>query len=223
MKRHARRRSGSRGFTLVELLVVIGIIAALIALLLPALAKVREQAKQVGCMSNLRQVGYALSMYANQWKRWIYPPGLGANRPPDEGWPVHVFKPAVWNPPVMKMPFGRRTEGQSSYLLNDHIAQCGIKFGSRRLGGLTTSDIILMGEKRSDWEDYYMNVGDYGTRVEPYRHALRRGSNYLYMDLHVAVLREQKEFAQATDPWDPYAESCRPRRLEAPREMPEIE
>src|SRR5258708_40019277 len=105
-----------RAFTLVELLVVIGIIAVLLGLLMPALSRAQQQARQAACASNLRQIGLHLMMYANQSRGWLFPVGkrkpngdyetLGYDPalPREKRWPVYVFDPPVWNPPIMLCP-----------------------------------------------------------------------------------------------------------------------
>jgi len=74
----ARRRRRGRAFTLVELLVVIGIIAMLMGIMLPAMAAARAQAKAVACTSNLRQLATAALMYAQDKKLYVsFVPAIG--------------------------------------------------------------------------------------------------------------------------------------------------
>ncbi len=76
-------------FTLVELLVVIGIIALLISILLPALNKARESARSAACLAQLRQIGHASALYASDHGGYLVPSYVHPATP--EGDRIHQF------------------------------------------------------------------------------------------------------------------------------------
>ena len=115
---------GKKGFTLVELLVVIAIIALLMSILMPALSRVREQAKAVLCQSNLRQMGAAFDMYTGDnngyfQQGWDGLPvdGCGSCGKPCSHWWIHSTKPYYGSPDVCLCPRAAKTgwEENSSY------------------------------------------------------------------------------------------------------------
>ncbi|MDB5354837.1 MAG: hypothetical protein JWN24_1290 [Phycisphaerales bacterium] len=202
----------ARGVSLAELLVVLGIITVLMAMLLPALARARDRGNQIACESNLHQIGVFLLMYANQSRGWLYPVGpddakgkpttLGSTVPRDERWPVYALEPRVWNPPIMRCPSDYEPAEEHSYVLNEHLADHRIKYSDTKLGGLDSTEVVVMGEKVSDIADYYMERNEFARVVEPFRHGLSYGSNYLYLDLHVSTVPPDAA-RSGVDPWEP--------------------
>jgi prepilin-type N-terminal cleavage/methylation domain-containing protein/prepilin-type processing-associated H-X9-DG protein len=103
-----------KAFTLVELLVVIGIIALLISILLPALGRAKEQANWVKCMSNMRMVGQSFQMYTSNNKGRFPTAGAGTkphdwifweDEPPTPGDPRHLDKSMI--APYLGIPVNR--------------------------------------------------------------------------------------------------------------------
>jgi prepilin-type N-terminal cleavage/methylation domain-containing protein len=132
-----------KGFTLVELLVVIAIIALLMSILMPALAKVRKQAKSVMCMTNLKQWGSIFEMYAGANDGFLVPGSFGC---------------------LTTDRFGQWMDALRPYYQEPDLRLCPSATKPKIVGGLT---VDLWGADKAwgiyPYSDTWCTEGDYGS------------------------------------------------------------
>jgi prepilin-type N-terminal cleavage/methylation domain-containing protein len=174
-----------RAFTLVEILVVIGIIAVLIGILMPTIGRARAQANAAKCAAQMRDIGQQLMIYATANKGIVIPlkalppadtgrvKHRGGDENPDQRWPMFVFNPPPsqrdnYIAPQMFCPTDSKPEGDHSYNLNGaffpiddgrrhFLGHRAIRVGDR-IRNYTASEAVLMVDKWPANPEWHLDV-----------------------------------------------------------------
>lgn len=210
-------RAPRRGFTLIEVLVVVAIIALLISILLPSLAAARRAARSAGCLSNMRQLGVASHMYAHSWKGLLVDYGLAHGGSVDEaatwlnslrreyGNRLVVRCPEDWSPYWTEF-YPKTTQlRRTSYGVNEYLT--GRLPGYERFRKLEAirrpATTLLFGELTQAGEyavsdhvhplNWTLNpLAEARKQIEPELHSGK--SNYVFADGHAEPCRFERTF-----------------------------
>ena len=181
---------GHRGFTLIELLVVVAIVAIVAGMLFPVFAKARGRARQASCLSNLKQVGMALTMYADDHDgyhtRGQFYPWTGA----------HTWSHAVWSYAANSDVFRCPSQGNDPFGYGYNIAFWGAgdwldgMHGVNDVWPVHASQVARPAETIwvVDFGEYWGCGLEYGMEQPLRRH--NAGANVLFVDAHVKWLKE---------------------------------
>ena len=203
-----------RAFTLIELLVVIAIIAVLAAILFPVFASARAAAKKTACVSNLRQLGYGIRMYADDWDGGMPESSHTAGLEPDRCW-VFTLKPYLKNcDEVRTCPndpkrTSRLAANGTSYLLNEYLVVPGegeyLNLDSLPRQSETFLSFTISDRQGVSWTQDHTHSRNWFREpraltwnriladIQPDRHRMgaptspntEGGDNYLFADTHV--------------------------------------
>ena len=198
----SKRTTRARAFTLIELLVVIAVVGVLLALILPTIARARNNARKIECANHLRQLGVSLITYADDHDDEIPP------RMVDPSW-IEKLKPYYGNTRILQCTTGASIETRS-YIINgfNDWFEANLKFidyedykdwlwphGMKMSAIEETSETILFGEKVAGSShvhmDFFQGAGNDMEEVDHRRHrgfAGKGGSNFTFADGSVRFL-----------------------------------
>jgi len=189
---------GNRGFTMVELLVVTGIIACLTIIGFPVIKQSMSVAQTAKCAGNMRQLGLAVLTYAAE-HGMVLP--VTAHQPGGQSW-TRTLQPYASGTVTFKCPVDENKKRERTYVMNDFLTPnpCGAPFInlSSLLSTERHHDTILYFESVASsnnpddhfhFSDYYMQEippAEFSTMVAVQRHSGK--ANYLFVDGHVETL-----------------------------------